>query len=87
MKFCDELVDGVDGVLKFVVWFLDGFCVECWFYSMDMIVDVYDFVDTLEEFDEVSYSLVINFFWWMFVWSECVFFVDVGVYLNGVMFV
>ena len=72
---------------KLAVRLPDGSRAERRFHSTDTIADVYDFVDTLEELDEVSYSLVTNFPRRAFARSERVSLVDEGVHPNGAMFV
>ena len=86
-KLRDEPADGADGVSKLAVRLPDGSRAERRFHSTDTIADVYDFVDTLEELDEVSYSLVTNFPRRTFARSERVSLVDAGVHPNGAMFV
>jgi len=87
-KLRSEPGEDEDGVSKLAIRLPDGSRAERRFYSADRISDVYNFVDTLQELDIDSYSLVSNFPRKTFTRDgEDMTLLEAGVHPNGALFV
>lgn len=83
----EEPEEGAEGVSKLAIRLPDGSRAARRFHSSDTIADVYDFVDTLDELDEVEYSLVSNFPRRNFPRGDTTSLLDAGAHPNGALFV
>ena len=83
----EEPEEGAEGVSKLAIRLPDGSRAARRFHSSDTIADVYDFVDTLDELDEVEYSLISNFPRRNFPRGDTTSLLDAGAHPNGALFV
>ena len=83
----EEPEEGAEGVSRLAIRLPDGSRAARRFHSSDTISDVYDFVDTLHELDEVKYSLISNFPRRNFPRGDTTSLLDAGAHPNGALFV